>query len=58
MQRASKQFGAEVVFADVCMVTDDGLELNRHDPAKLASVLDSMYSEWVAAQAPQGTPAQ
>ena len=58
VQRASKQLGAEVVFADVCMVTDDGLELNRHDPAKLASVLDSMYSEWVAAQEPQGTPAQ
>ena len=50
VQRAAAQLGAEVVFEDVCMVTNDGVELNRHDPAKLARVIDSVHGEWVAAR--------
>ncbi|MFH0410525.1 uridine diphosphate-N-acetylglucosamine-binding protein YvcK [Corynebacterium sp. L4756] len=50
VQRTAAQLGAEVVFADVCMITDDGLELNRHDPTKLATVLSSMRSDWLASQ--------
>ena len=50
IQRAAAQLGAEVVFDDVCMVTDDGLELNRHDPAKLARVIRSLHDEWITAR--------
>lgn len=58
VQRASQQFGAEVVFTDVCMVTDEGLELNRHDPTKLASVLDAMHKDWLAEKASKATKAE
>nr|WP_278417787.1 uridine diphosphate-N-acetylglucosamine-binding protein YvcK [Corynebacterium stationis] len=50
IQRAAAQLGAEVVFDDVCMVASDGLELNRHDPAKLARVIRSLHDEWVTAR--------
>ena len=50
VQRAAAQLGAEVVFDDVCMVTNDGLELNRHDPTKLARVFQALHGEWTAAR--------
>src|SRR5699024_3646496 len=46
IQRAAAQLGAEVVFDDVCMVTNDGLELIRHDPAKLARVFPRLPRAW------------
>ncbi|KQB85527.1 gluconeogenesis factor YvcK family protein [Corynebacterium oculi] len=42
IERAAARLGAEVEFADVEAVGEDGRRTNRHDPAKLAAALRSL----------------
>ncbi|APT86905.1 gluconeogenesis factor YvcK family protein [Corynebacterium flavescens] len=53
LQRAAQVLGAKVVFADVRVVTEDGVAINKHDPDKLAAAILDIYREFNSAEAHQ-----